>query len=136
MLGATHAGSLGVGTVRMTTEDRTHPATRHLDPSFSMSDDIYRFTNWSRKRTHVLLSVDVRSLPERRRHVDGKEADTPISWCHAYGKGRVFYTAIGHRTEHYWNPTLLQFYLDGVQFATGDLKAPMEPSAPPAKAAK
>ena len=46
---------------------------------------------------------------------------------------RVFYTAIGHRAEHYWNPTLLQFYLDGIQFATGDLKAPTNPSQPPRK---
>lgn len=37
------------------------------------------------------------------------------------GKGRVFYTAIGHRTEHYWNPVILHSYLAGVQFCTGDL---------------
>ena len=43
------------------------------------------------------------------------------------GRGRVFYTAIGHRTEIFWNPTVLRFYLDGIQFAIGDLKAAAEP---------
>jgi hypothetical protein len=33
-------------------------------------------------------------------------------------------TALGHRTETFWNPTVLRFYLDGIQFAIGDLKAP------------
>jgi hypothetical protein len=46
-----------------------------------------------------------------------------------YGKGRVFYCAFGHRTEIWWNPTILRFYLDGIQFAMGDLPADARPSA-------
>lgn len=44
---------------------------------------------------------------------------TPIDKT-SYGKGRVFYCAFGHRTEIWWNPTILRFYLDGIQFAVGD----------------
>ncbi len=35
--------------------------------------------------------------------------------------GRVFYCSLGHRDEIYWNPTILKFYLAGIQFALGDL---------------
>ncbi|MHB8898967.1 MAG: 3-keto-disaccharide hydrolase, partial [Thermoguttaceae bacterium] len=48
---------------------------------------------------------------------------------------RIFNTSFGHITSLYWNPQLLQFYLDAIQFAAGDLDAPMEPrpGGPPQK---
>jgi hypothetical protein len=39
----------------------------------------------------------------------------------------VFNTSFGHRTELYFHPQVLAFYLDAVQFAAGDLGAPTEP---------
>jgi len=55
--------------------------------------------------------------------------DFGLAWIRRHGKGRIFYCAIGHRTEIWWNPTILRFYLDGIQFATGDLDADAVPSA-------
>jgi type 1 glutamine amidotransferase len=43
----------------------------------------------------------------------------------------VFYSSLGHREEIYWNPTILRFYLDGIQFALGDLEADATPSKRP-----
>ena len=31
------------------------------------------------------------------------DAHFPVSWCKTYGKGRVFYTSLGHR-EDIWDP--------------------------------
>ena len=39
-----------------------------------------------------------------------------------YGEGRVFYCSPSHFPESYESATLLQFLLDGVQYAAGDLK--------------
>jgi hypothetical protein len=50
-----------------------------------------------------------------------------LTWVKAYGKGRVFNTSFGHRSQLYSDPQLLQFYLDAIQFATGDLVAPIAP---------
>jgi hypothetical protein len=44
-----------------------------------------------------------------------------------YGQGRVFNTSFGHRTELFWDRRVLQFYLDAIQFAAGDLEAPTAP---------
>jgi type 1 glutamine amidotransferase len=44
-----------------------------------------------------------------------------ISWIRDYGKGRVFYTTLGHDAATYWNPVFLQHLLAGVQFSIGDL---------------
>jgi len=119
MLGAVHAGGLGLGMARVTTEDRAHPATRHLEPWFALSDDYYRFTNWSRARTHVLLSVDVRSLPQGKRHIKGVEADHPVSWCHRYDKGRVFYTTLGHGETLWKDKRFQQHVFHAVRWAAG-----------------
>ncbi|MEA3365531.1 MAG: HEAT repeat domain-containing protein, partial [Candidatus Hydrogenedentes bacterium] len=55
--------------------------------------------------------------------------DFAVSWVRTYGEGRVFYCSLGHRHEIFWNPAILQHYLDGIQFALGDLAADTTPSA-------
>jgi type 1 glutamine amidotransferase len=51
---------------------------------------------FSRTNVHGLLSLD--------KHPNDKTpGDYPISWCKKYGKGRVFYTSLGHR-EDIWDP--------------------------------
>ena len=52
-----------------------------------------------------------------------------MTWIKSYGQGRVFYCALGHQHELFWNPIVLQHYLDGMQFVLGDLKADTTPSA-------
>ncbi len=55
--------------------------------------------------------------------------DFAISWIHQYGHGRVFYCALGHWHQSFWNPAVLQHWLAGLQFALGDLDADATPSA-------
>jgi type 1 glutamine amidotransferase len=54
-----------------------------------------------------------------------------VSWIKKHGKGRVFYTAPSHNIQSLEHPELLQFYLDGLQYVTGDLKALDSPLARP-----
>ena len=66
------------------------------------------------------------------------DSDNAIAWIKEHGKGRVFYCSLGHNKHIFWDPVLLQFYLDGIQYALGDLKADATPSAkldPPPRAA-
>jgi len=48
----------------------------------------------------------------------------------AHGKGRVFYGSLGHNPKVFQDPKLLRFYLDGIQFALGDIEADTTPSGP------
>jgi type 1 glutamine amidotransferase len=57
------------------------------------------------------------------------DKDYAISWVREYGKGRVFYCALGHAAPTYWNPAVLKHFLAGIQFAIGDLKAEAKPVA-------
>jgi type 1 glutamine amidotransferase len=78
-------------------QDPKHPATKHLGATFNVFDEIYIMQNFHRDQVHGLLTLD--------KHPNSKEpGDYPISWCKAYGKGRVFYTSLGHR-EDVWDET-------------------------------
>ena len=44
-----------------------------------------------------------------------------VSWIKSHGKGRVFYCSPSHRPETYERQSMLQYYLDGIQYALGDL---------------
>jgi hypothetical protein len=69
----------------------------------------------------------------------------PSTWAHMYGKGRVFYTSMGHRDDVWANPVFQQVLLGGMNWALGNVDADVTPNieqaapeasmlpAPPAK---
>ena len=58
-----------------------------------------------------------------------EDKDNAIAWIQQVGKGHVFYCSLGHNRHIFWDPALLQFCLDGIQYALDDLKADATPSA-------
>ena len=77
-------------------QDPKHPACSHLGPTFHLKDEIYLLTNFDRAKVHGLLTLD--------KHPNEKTpGDYPIAWAKEFGKGRVFYTSLGHR-EDVWDP--------------------------------
>ncbi len=111
-------------------DDPGHPllaAFKGLD--FTVNDEIYAFRNDSRDALRVLMSLDVTKTNMNKPSIKRKDNDFAVAWIHEYGKGRVFYFSLGHRHEIFWNPTLLQCYLDGIQYALGDLPADATPSS-------
>lgn len=50
-----------------------------------------------------------------------------IAWIKKYGKGRVFYASPSHNAQVMDNPKILKFFLDGMQYAIGDLKCDDKP---------
>jgi type 1 glutamine amidotransferase len=86
-------------TATMTVEDPGHSATSHLPASWTWHDEWYDFQANPRPQVHVLLTVDEATY-------DGGSmgADHPVAWCHSYGGGRSFYTALGHAARTYADP--------------------------------
>jgi uncharacterized protein len=52
----------------------------------------------------------------------------PITWARAYGKGRVFYTSMGHREDVWENPMYQALLLGALGWATGRIDASIEPN--------
>ncbi len=95
---------------------------------FRIADEIYEYgPPFDRAKLHVLLSLDPAHSNMGVKWINRKDNDHALAWVKTFGKGRVFTTSFGHRTEIFWDPRVLKFYLDGIQFATGDLEAPVSP---------
>jgi type 1 glutamine amidotransferase len=97
---------------------------------FKINDEIFRIgAPFSRDKVRVLLSLDMKDETNLNvNDIRPTDRDIPISWIRNFGKGRVFYCSLGHNHHIFWNPRVLQHYLDGIQFALGDLKVDATPS--------
>ncbi len=120
-------------------DDPDHPVNAAFGKQgFAITDEMYVFgprnpQPYSRERQRVLLSIDVPATQAKDPKFDPKagkreDADYAISWVKAHGQGRVFYCSFGHQ-DHVWtNPAILRHYLDGIQWALGDLKGDATPA--------
>jgi uncharacterized protein len=110
--------------------DPAHPAMRPFlalskgtnsagQATFTIADEIYQFRSLNMDM-HVLMSLD-RSNPKIE-----PQRQYPLAWTREPGKGRVFYTALGHRPEVWRNPAFMDHLVAGIRWAS-DLQA-----APPA----
>ena len=89
----THGAQVEVDAIN---QDQECPACRHLGGNWKVFDEIYQFKNFDRTKVRGLLTLD--------KHPNDKTpGDYPIAWMKEYGKGRVFYTSLGHR-EDIWDP--------------------------------
>ena len=92
---------------------------------FEVYDEIYAFTKpYDRASQRVLYSLDTSKMKLKPKF-RGKRADDDyaLGWIKNCGKGRVFYTALGHDYPVFYNPAILKHWLAGIQYALGDLKA-------------
>jgi hypothetical protein len=131
LLGARFWGHPWNEEVGVKVDEPDHPLVAAFDgKGFRIKEEIFQFNDpYSRKKLRVLISLDTETTNMGVKWIHRKDNDFALAWVRSYGEGRMFYTALGHRTEHFSDPKILQFYLDGIQFACGDIDAPTEPSA-------
>jgi type 1 glutamine amidotransferase len=128
LIGALFAGHpWGQAPVKL--DDPGHPLLEAFGgKGFWVKDEMYKMRDpYSREKLRVLLSFDMSKLPDDTKGRPDK--DNPIAWIHEVGKGREFYCSLGHQAHIFTDPVILKFYLDGIQYALGDLKADATPSA-------
>ena len=107
-------------TVRV--EDKTNPATAHLDDAWTRTDEWYNYRTDPRADVRVLATLD-----ETTYQGGTMKGDHPIAWCHSYEGGRSFYTGMGHTKESYADPAFRQHLLGGLRYAAGQVKADCSP---------
>lgn len=117
-------------------EDRRHPATRDLPEHWALHDEFAQFAReaadpaspgqntgptglpvplaFSRDRVKVVLSFDT-----DRTDFSGappgwhKGGDYPVAWYQHFGKGRTFYTSLGHRSDLWTDDVLFRSHVTG-----------------------
>ena len=104
---------------RVVVEAKGHPVTASLPAEWTMRDEWYSFgTNPRASGSTVIATLDETTYqPGDMSGLDLRMGDHPIAWTRSVGKGRVFYTAIGHLPETYAQTQNVALMEGGISWA-------------------
>jgi hypothetical protein len=138
MLGAEFQTHHAQVEVEARNQDSAFPACRELGATWKVYDEIYLMHDYDPTKVHELLTLDKHPNDKTPGHY-------PISWCKMCGKGRVFYTSLGHRKD-VWDPNepdrknskevavaYQKHILGGIEWALGLEKGDAKPQKRPAE---
>jgi len=103
--------------------DTGHRLAAMFPARFRWKDEIYQYDGrFDPATVRVLVSLDMAaSTPKEPWHV-------PVSWIRDYGRGRVFYTNLGHN-DATWKDAAFQKHLsEGIAWAVGRFDVPVGPN--------
>jgi type 1 glutamine amidotransferase len=115
-------------------EDPTFPAVRHFPARFMRRDEIYQAKQWSRDKVNVLLRLDETKLNyENNPNIHRDDRDFAVAWSKMYGKGRVFYSTLGHTNEAWVDPDIQKMYEEAIKWVLGLSEGSTATHAKPAR---
>lgn len=114
-------------------EQPNFPAVKHFPKEFTKWDEIYQPKDWSRDKVNVLLSLDPTKLNyENNPRIHRTDHDFAVAWTKMYGKGRVFYSTLGHTEQSWEDPDIRKMYFEAIKWALGLTEGSTTPHPRPA----
>ena len=110
---------------RMRAVDSRFPGCQGLGEGFDMHEEWYSIKNFA-PDIHVLLVQETAGM----KGSDYQRPPFPATWARQHGKGRVFYTSMGHRPDVWTNPTFQNILLGGVSWVLKKVEAHISPNMP------
>lgn len=104
-----HPGGDGV-VYAVQISDRSHPITLGMD-DFRVCTERYHL--------HVDPSIDVLATTAVPSPSEGVPFDMPVAWTRQFGRGRVFYSALGHSPSVLLQPAVFDLSIRGLLWAAG-----------------
>jgi uncharacterized protein len=108
---------------RMRVVDDKFPGFADKKEGFELHEEWYSFKDF-RPDLHVLLVQETEGMVDP----EYKRAPYPATWARLHGKGRVFYTSMGHREDVWTNPIFQSILLGGVAWALRSVDADVTPN--------
>jgi len=99
-------------------EDPSFPATRQMAPTFAFTDEFYQPKAFSRDKVRVLLRLDTSKMPPNG-ELHAGAGDFALAWARTFGKGRVFYSSLGHASSTWDNPDVYRMYYEALKWSLG-----------------
>jgi len=125
-------GCLGHGTQQagsMVVTSRRFPGLEGLGKSFSFEEEWFSLADFAHD-LHVILVQETSGMktdhPKDKQFYD--RPPYPATWARMHGKGRVFYTSMGHREDVWTNKIFQQILLGGFAWALGNVDADLTPN--------
>jgi len=116
-------------------EDPNFPGMQQWPASFVLKDEIYQMKKYSRDNLRVLMRLDASKLDLNNPRVHRKDRDFAVTWAKMYGKGRVYYSTLGHVEQNWDDPRFQKMYLEAIKWAMGLVNADITPRPLPAQSA-
>lgn len=129
---AVGCGYVGHGTQQMGTMrvvSLTFPGVERLAPAFSMMEEWFSLRDFAQD-IHVILVQETRGM-NIAQPVDKKCYDRPpypATWARMHGKGRVFFTSLGHREDVWASAVFRDILIGGLRWALGDVHVELTPN--------
>jgi len=102
-----------------------HPILVGMDSEFSATDELYHELRFLRETQVLAEAYDDPAL-------GGTGKKEPILCTNQYGKGRVFFTALGHEVAAMSEPGFITTFVRGTEWAaTGKVSLPVFPALSP-----
>jgi type 1 glutamine amidotransferase len=79
--------------------DAADPTVAFLGNSLQLNDEIYQISDFDYRGSRVLLRLDERSVDLGKADVHQRFYGWPLAWKRFFGRGRVFYSALGHEAS-------------------------------------
>ena len=103
--------------------DDKFPGCENLKDSFASLDEWYTFKDFA-KDMHVILVMETKGM----KGIDYQRAPFPATWARMQGKGRVYYTSMGHREDVWTNPRFEKILLGGIAWAAAIVDSDVSPN--------
>lgn len=98
----------------MTVVNPKFPGMDAAGKSFELNEEWYTLKNFA-PDLHVLLVNETEGMTGN----DYKRPRFPATWARRHGKGRVFYTSMGHREDVWTNPVFQAIFVGGIRWSIG-----------------
>jgi len=108
---------------RMICTDPKFPGMESVPQEFAPLEEWYSLKNFA-TNLHVLLIQNTTGMSGNMY----QRPAYPATWAHLYGKGRVFYTSMGHREDIWTNAMFQQVLIGGINWAVGKTDADVSPN--------
>ena len=98
--------------------DPKFPRFEKVGGEFAFLEEWYSLKDFS-PDIHVLTVIDAPSM----KGIEYQRPAYPTTWARNEGKGRVWFTAMGHREDVWANPTFESILVGGIKLALGEVSA-------------
>ncbi len=90
---------------------------------FVLLEEWYALKNFA-KDLHVILVQETKGMVNDMY----QRPPYPATWARKHGKGRVYFTSLGHRDDVWTNPTCQKIVIGGFNWALGNVEADVSPN--------
>lgn len=103
--------------------DAKFPGLAAHAAGFALQEEWYSLKDF-RPDLHVLLLQETETM----KGIEYERPAYPATWARKHGKGRVFYTSMGHREDVWTSPIFQDILTGGVSWAVGNVEADVTPN--------